>query len=118
MRSETIAIHSGFDSDPATKAVAVPIYQTAAYAFDSADHGAALFDLEQEGFRYSRIANPTSAVLEERVAAMEGGVGALAVASGQAALHYAFVNVADSGGNIVSTPQLYGTTHTLLNYVL
>ena len=118
MRLETLAVHSGFDCDPATKAVAVPIYQTAAYAFDSADHGAALFDLEQEGYRYSRIANPTSAVLEERVAAMEGGVGALAVASGQAALHYAFVNVADSGGNIVSTPQLYGTTHTLLNYVL
>jgi O-acetylhomoserine (thiol)-lyase len=118
MRLETLAVHSGFDCDPATKAVAVPIYQTAAYAFDSADHGAALFDLEQEGYRYSRISNPTSAVLEERVAAMEGGVGALAVASGQAALHYAFVNVADSGGNIVSTPQLYGTTHTLLNYVL
>ena len=118
MRLETLAVHSGFDCDPATKAVAVPIYQTAAYAFDSADHGAALFDLEQEGYRYSRIANPTSAVLEERVAAMEGGVGALAVASGQAALHYAFANVADAGGNIVSTPQLYGTTHTLLNYVL
>ena len=118
MRLETLAVHSGFDNDPATKAVAVPIYQTAAYAFDSADHGAALFDLEEEGFRYSRISNPTVAVLEERVAAMEGGVGALATASGQAALHYAFVNVADSGGNIVSTPQLYGTTHTLLNYVL
>ncbi len=118
MRLETLAVHSGFDCDPATKAVAVPIYQTAAYAFDSADHGAALFDLEAEGYRYSRIANPTSAVLEERVAAMEGGVGALAVASGQAALHYALVNVADTGGNIVSTPQLYGTTHTLLAYVL
>jgi len=118
MRLETLAVHSGFDCDPATKAVAVPIYQTAAYAFDSADHGAALFDLEQEGYRYSRISNPTTAVLEARVGAMEGGVGALAVASGQAALHYAFVNVADSGGNIVATPQLYGTTHTLLNYVL
>lgn len=118
MRLETLAVHSGFDCDPATKAAAVPIYQTAAYAFDSADHGAALFDLEQEGYRYSRISNPTTAVLEARVTAMEGGVGALAVASGQAALHYAFVNVADSGGNIVSTPQLYGTTHTLLNYVL
>jgi O-acetylhomoserine (thiol)-lyase len=118
MRLETLAVHSGFDADPTTKAVAVPIYQTAAYAFDSADHGAALFDLEEDGFRYSRIANPTVAVLEERVAAMEGGVGALAVASGQAALHYAFVNVADMGGNIVSTPQLYGTTHTLLHHVL
>src|ERR1700760_2949837 len=118
MRKETIALHAGFAADPATGAVAVPIYQTAAYAFDSADHGAALFDLEQEGFRYSRIANPTVAVLEERVAAMEGGVGAMATASGQAALHTAFVNVADTGGNIVSTPQLYGTTHTLLHHVL
>jgi O-acetylhomoserine (thiol)-lyase len=118
MRLETLAVHSGFDSDPATKAVAVPIYQTAAYAFDSADHGAALFDLEEDGFRYSRISNPTVAVLEERVAAMEGGVGALCTASGQAALHYALVNVADGGGNIVSTPQLYGTTHTLLHHVL
>jgi len=118
MQLETLAVHGGFAEDPATHAVAVPIYQTAAYAFDSADHGAALFDLEVEGYRYSRISNPTTAVLEERVAAMEGGVGALAVATGQAALHYAFVNVADSGGNIVSTPQLYGTTHTLLAYTL
>ena len=83
--------------------------------FDSADHGAALFNLEEEGYRYSRISNPTVAVLEERVAALEGGVGALATASGQAALYYAFANVARwPGGNIVSTPQLYGTTHTLL----
>ncbi len=118
MRLESLALHSGFDNDPATKAVAVPIYQTAAYCFDSADHGAALFDLEEEGYRYSRIANPTVSVLEARVAAMEGGVGALAVASGQAALHYALVNTADGGGNIVSTPQLYGTTHTLLSHVL
>ena len=120
MHPETIAIHSGFDADPATKAVAVPIYQTAAYAFDSADHGAALFNLEEEGFRYSRISNPTVEILEKRVAALEGGVGALATASGQAALHYAFANVADRkrGGNIVSTPQLYGTTHTLLAHVL
>ncbi|WP_322514435.1 O-acetylhomoserine aminocarboxypropyltransferase/cysteine synthase family protein [Rhodopseudomonas palustris] len=118
MRSETIAIHAGYDPDPTTKAVAVPIYQTASYAFDSADHGAALFNLETEGYRYSRIANPTSAVLEKRVAELEGGVGALAVASGQAALHYAFVNVADHGGNIVSVPQLYGTTHTLLSHIL
>jgi O-acetylhomoserine (thiol)-lyase len=118
VRLESLALHSGFDNDPATKAVAVPIYQTAAYCFDSADHGAALFDLEEEGYRYSRIANPTVSVLEARVAAMEGGVGALAVASGQAALHYALVNTADGGGNIVSTPQLYGTTHTLLSHVL
>ena len=118
MRPETIAIHGGYDSDPTTHAVAVPIYQTAAYAFDSADHAAALFDLEADGFRYSRISNPTVAVLERRIADLEGGVGALAVATGQAALHYALVNVADHGGNIVSVPQLYGTTHTLLQYVL
>jgi len=118
MRNETIAIHAGYDPDPTTKSVAVPIYQTVAYAFDSADHGAALFNLEAEGYRYSRIANPTTAVLEKRVTDLEGGVGALAVASGQSALHMAFVNVADSGGNIVSVPQLYGTTHTLLSYIL
>src|ERR1700677_561921 len=118
MRRETIAIHAGFDNDPTTKAVAVPIYQTVPYAFDSADHGAALFNLEEEGFRYSRISNPTVAILEERVAALEGGVSALATASGQAALHYAFANVADGGGNIVSTRQLYGTTHTLLAHLL
>jgi O-acetylhomoserine (thiol)-lyase len=118
MRAETIAIHSGFDADPATNAVAVPIYQTVAYAFDSADHAAALFNLEEEGFRYSRISNPTVAVLEKRVAELEGGVAAIASASGQSALHYAFSNVADGGGNIVSTAQLYGTTHTLLAHLL
>jgi len=118
MRNETIAIHAGYEPEATTHAVAVPIYQTAAYAFDSADHGAALFNLETEGFRYSRIANPTSAVLEKRIAQLEGGVGALAVATGQAALHFAFVNVADHGGNIVSVPQLYGTTHTLLSHIL
>lgn len=118
MRNETIAIHAGYEPEATTHAVAVPIYQTAAYAFDSADHGAALFNLEAEGFRYSRIANPTSAVLEKRICELEGGVGALAVATGQAALHFAFVNVADHGGNIVSVPQLYGTTHTLLSHIL
>src|ERR1700727_2251257 len=118
MRDETIAIHGGYQPDPTTKAVAVPIYQTASYAFDSADHGAALFNLEVEGFRYSRIANPTSAVLERRIAELEGGVGALAVSSGQAALHFSLVNLADTGGNIVSVPQLYGTTHTLLAHIL
>jgi O-acetylhomoserine (thiol)-lyase len=80
MRDETLALHSGFEADPATKAVAVPIYQTAAYQFDSADHGAALFNLEQDGYRYSRIANPTVAVLETRVAALEGAAGGLATA--------------------------------------
>ena len=118
MRRETIAIHSGFDADPTTRAVAVPIYQTTAYAFDSAAHGAALFDLEVEGYRYSRISNPTTAVLEKRLAELEGGVAALAVASGQAALYYAFLNAADAGGNIVSVPQLYGATHTLLSSIL
>ncbi len=118
MRSETIAIHGGFEHDPTTHAVAVPIYQSVAYAFDSADHGAALFNLEEEGYRYSRIANPTVAVLERRVAELEGGHEAVAVATGQAALHYAFVNLGDHGGNIVSVPQLYGTTHTLLAHVL
>jgi O-acetylhomoserine (thiol)-lyase len=118
MRSETIAIHGGYEGDPATKSVAVPIYQTVAYEFDSADHAAALFDLEQDGFRYSRISNPTTDVLERRIATLEGGVGALAVATGQTALYYALANVADSGGNIVSTPTLYGTTHTLLQHVL
>jgi O-acetylhomoserine (thiol)-lyase len=118
MRTETLAIHAGYQAEETTKAVAVPIYQTVAYTFDSADHGAALFNLEAEGYRYSRIANPTVAVLEQRVAALEGGVGALAVASGQAALHYALANVADCGGNIVSVPQLYGTTHTLMTHIL
>src|ERR1700732_2453470 len=118
MRSETIAIHAGYEPDPATKSVAVPIYQTVAYAFDSADHGAALFNLEAEGYRYSRISNPTTSVLEKRIAELEGGVGSLAVASGQAALHFSIVNLADVGGNIVSVPQLYGTSHTLLGHIL
>ena len=118
MRSETIAIHGGYEVDPTTKAVAVPIYQTVAYAFDSADHGAALFNLEVEGYRYTRIGNPTTAVLERRVAALEGGVDALCVSSGQAAVHYATVNVTELGSNIVSVPQLYGTTHTLFAHLL
>jgi O-acetylhomoserine (thiol)-lyase len=118
MRSDTIAVHGGYEFDPTTKAVAVPIYQTVAYAFDSADHGAALFDLEAEGYRYTRIANPTTDVLERRVAALEGGIGALAVSSGQAATHFAVLNVAENGGKIVSVPQLYGTTHTLFAHIL
>ncbi len=118
MRNETLAVHSGYDCDPTTKACAVPIYQTVAYEFDSADHGAALFNLEQPGFRYSRIANPTVDVLERRVAALEGGVAALTTSTGQAALNYAIINLADRGGNIVSVPQLYGTTHTLFAHVL
>jgi O-acetylhomoserine (thiol)-lyase len=118
MRSETVAIHSGYEIDPTTKAVAVPIYQTVAYAFDSTEHGAALFNLEVEGYRYSRIGNPTNAVLERRVATLEGGIEALSVSSGQAALHFALLNVTATGRNIVSIPQLYGTTHTLFAHVL
>jgi O-acetylhomoserine (thiol)-lyase len=118
LRNETLAIHGGYEVDPTTRAVAVPIYQTVAYAFDSAEHGAALFNLEVEGNRYSRISNPTCDVLERRVAALEGGVGALSVSSGQAALHYSVLNVAGNGKNIVSVPQLYGTTHTLFAHVL
>ncbi|HTZ34747.1 MAG TPA: aminotransferase class V-fold PLP-dependent enzyme, partial [Stellaceae bacterium] len=118
MRNETLAVHGGYDGDPATRAVAVPIYQTAAFEFDSAEHGAALFDLEVPGFRYSRINNPTVDVLDRRIAALEGGVGALCVASGQAALHYALLNLTEAGANLVSVPQLYGTTHTLFAHLL
>jgi O-acetylhomoserine (thiol)-lyase len=118
MRRETIAIHGGYDVEPTTKAVAVPIYQTVAYAFDSADHGAALFNLEVEGFRYSRISNPTTEVLERRVTALEGGRGALCTSSGQAALNYAALNLTELGSNLVSVPQLYGTTYTLFAHVL
>src|ERR1700726_822579 len=99
MRNETIAIHAGYEPDPTTKSVAVPIYQTVAYAFDSADHGAALFNLEADGFRYSRIANPTTEVLEKRITELEGGVGGLAVATGQAALHFALANLHHPRGN-------------------
>jgi O-acetylhomoserine (thiol)-lyase len=118
MRNETLAVHGGYEGDPTTHACAVPIYQTVAYEFDSADHGAALFNLEVPGYRYSRIANPTVEVLERRVAAMHGGIGALATSTGQAALTYAISTLADHGGNIVSVPQLYGTTHTLLAHIL
>jgi O-acetylhomoserine (thiol)-lyase len=118
MKKETVAIHGGYETDPTTKAVAVPIYQTVAYEFDSADHGAALFNLEADGYRYSRISNPTTAVLERRVAALEGGIDALCVATGQAALNYAVLNLAGMGSNLVSVPQLYGTTYTLFAHVL
>ena len=118
MRPETIAVHGGYDPEAAHRAVAVPIYQTVAYAFDSAEHGAALFNLDVEGHRYSRISNPTTSVLEKRVAELEGGVGALCVGSGQAALNYAVLNLTDMGSNIVSVPQLYGTTSTLFCHTL
>jgi O-acetylhomoserine (thiol)-lyase len=117
MKLETIAIHGGWDGDPTTKAVAVPIYQTIAFEFDSAEHGAALFNLEVEGNIYTRIGNPTNAVLEKRVAALEGGVEALSVSSGMAAIEYALINIAEMGNNIVSTPQLYGATYTLLAHI-
>src|ERR1700689_2140760 len=113
MRDETIALHAGYDIDPTTKSVAVPIYQTVAYAFDSAEHGAALFDLEVEGNIYTRLSNPTNAVWEKRVAALEGGVAALSVGSGAAAIHYALATLVEQGTNIVSVPQLYGATYTL-----
>ena len=117
MKSDTVGVHGGYDTEPTTKAVAVPIYQTVAYEFDSADHGAALFNLDVEGYRYSRISNPTTAVLERRVAELEGGLEALCVSSGQAALNYAVLNLAAMGSNIVSTPQLYGTTYTLFAHI-
>jgi O-acetylhomoserine (thiol)-lyase len=117
MKRETIAIHAGYDGDPTTKAVAVPIYQTIAFEFDSAEHGAALFNLEVPGNIYTRIGNPTNAVLEKRVAALEGGVEALSVSSGMAAIEYSLINIVELGNNIVSLPQLYGATYTLLAHI-
>jgi len=117
MKRETIAIHAGYDGDPTTKAVAVPIYQTVAFEFDSAEHGAALFNLEVQGNIYTRIGNPTNTVLEKRVAALEGGVDGLSVSSGMAAIEYSLINIAEIGNNIVSTPQLYGATYTLLAHI-
>lgn len=118
MKRETIALHVGYDGDPTTKAVAVPIYQTVAFEFDSAEHGAALFNLEVQGNIYTRIGNPTNAVLEKRVAALEGGVEALSVSSGMSAIHYSIMNIAEVGHNIVSLPQLYGATYTLFAHIL
>jgi O-acetylhomoserine (thiol)-lyase len=117
MKRETIAIHAGYDGDPTTQAVAVPIYQTVAFEFESAEHGAALFNLDVKGNIYTRIGNPTNDVLEKRVAALEGGVDALSVSSGMAAIEYSLINIAESGTNIVSTPQLYGATYTLLAHI-
>jgi O-acetylhomoserine (thiol)-lyase len=117
MKRETIAIHGGYDGDPTTKAVAVPIYQTVAFEFDSAEHGAALFNLEVPGNIYTRIGNPTNTVLEKRVAELEGGVEALSVSSGMAAIEYALINIAELGNNIVSLSQLYGATYTLLAHI-
>ena len=118
MRFETQAVHAGYRPDPTTKAVVPPIYQTVAYAFDSAQHGADLFDLKVPGNIYTRIMNPTQAVLEERLAALEGGIGALALASGQAAITYAIQTIAEAGDNIVSASALYGGTYNLFAHTL
>jgi O-acetylhomoserine (thiol)-lyase len=118
MKDETKLIHSGYETDPTTKSVATPIYQTVAYEFDSAQHGADLFDLAVPGNIYTRIMNPTTDVLEQRVADLEGGVGALAVSAGSAAITYAIQNIAQAGDNIVTTPQLYGGTYTLFAHML
>ncbi len=118
MKKETISIHSGYTSEPTTKSVAVPIYQTVAYEFDNAQHGADLFNLAVAGNIYTRIMNPTADVLEQRVAALEGGVAALAVSAGSAAVNYSILNLAEAGDNIVSTPLLYGGTYTLFKHML
>jgi O-acetylhomoserine (thiol)-lyase len=118
MRPETIALHHGYTADGRAPTTAVPIYQSVAYEFESAEHAAARCNLEVDGFRYSRISNPTNEVLERRVAAMEGGLQALSVSSGQAAMHFATLNLTTLGTNIVSVPQLYGTTYTLFAHLL
>ena len=118
MRIETLAVHAGYSPDPTTKAAAVPIYQTVAYAFDNAQHGADLFDLKVAGNIYTRIMNPTQDVLEKRVAALEGGVAALAVASGMAAITYAIQTIAEAGDNFISASQLYGGTYNLFAHTL
>ena len=118
MKLESLALHCGYDSEPTTKAAAVPIYQTTSYTFDDTQHGADLFDLKVQGNIYTRIMNPTNAVLEERLAAMEGGIGALAVASGMAAITYTVQCLCTVGDNIVSTSQLYGGTYNLFAHTL
>ena len=115
---DTLSVHAGYSPDPTTKAVAVPLFQTVAYAFDSAQHGADLFDLKVPGNIYTRIMNPTQDVLEQRVAALEGGIAALALASGQAAVTYAIQTIAEAGDNIVSSTALYGGTYNLLAHTL
>jgi O-acetylhomoserine (thiol)-lyase len=118
MKPETIAIHSGYQTDPTTKSVAVPIYQTVAYEFDNAQHGADLFNLAVPGNIYTRIMNPTTDVLEKRVAELEGGIAGLAVSAGSAAINYAILTIAEQGSNIVSVPLLYGGTYTLFAHML
>jgi len=118
MKIETIAVHGGYIPEPTTRAVAVPIYQTASYAFDNTQHGADLFDLKVQGNIYTRIMNPTNDVLEKRIAAMEGGCGALALASGQAAVTYSILTIAEAGDNVVSSSALYGGTYNLFAHTL
>ena len=118
MKDQTLAIHAGFKADPATKAVAVPIYQTVAYEFDDAQHGADLFNLVVPGNIYTRIMNPTTDVLEQRCAALEGGIAGLAVSAGSAAINYSILNIAEAGNNIVTVPLLYGGTYTLFKHML
>ena len=118
MKLESLALHSGYESEPTTKAAAVPIYQTTSYTFDDTQHGADLFDLKVPGNIYTRIMNPTTAVLEQRLADMEGGIGALGVASGMAAITYAIQAITSAGDNIVSTSQLYGGTYNLFAHSL
>lgn len=118
MKDETLAIHAGFKSDSATNAVAVPIYQTVAYEFDNAQHGADLFNLAVPGNIYSRIMNPTVGVLEERCAELEGGIAGLGLSSGSAAINYSILTLAEKGNNIVSVPQLYGGSYTLFKHML
>jgi O-acetylhomoserine (thiol)-lyase len=115
---DTLALHAGAAPDPATGARALPIYLTTSFVFDSSEHAASLFNMERSGHVYSRLSNPTNAVLEERVAALEGGVGAIATASGQAALHLAICTLASAGSHIVSSSALYGGSHNLLHYTL
>ncbi len=118
MRLETLAVHGGYAPDPTTRAVAVPVYQTTSYAFDSAQHGADLFDLKVQGNIYSRIMNPTNDVLEKRLTAMEGGVGGLAMASGMAAITAAIQTIAEAGDNVIAASQLYGGSYNLLAHTL
>ncbi|MEZ9443831.1 O-acetylhomoserine aminocarboxypropyltransferase/cysteine synthase family protein [Vibrio sp. 10N.222.54.F12] len=118
MKDETLSIHFGYDTDPTTKSVATPIYQTVAYEFDDAQHGADLFNLAVPGNIYTRIMNPTNDVLEKRMAALEGGIAGLVVSAGSAAINYAIQTLAQIGDNIVSTPQLYGGTYTLFAHML
>jgi O-acetylhomoserine (thiol)-lyase len=118
MKDQTLAVHAGFKADSATQSVSVPIYQTVAYEFESAEHGAALFNLEVEGNIYTRIMNPTTAVLEQRCAALEQGLAGLCLSAGSAAVNYSILNIAEQGNNIVTVPLLYGGTYTLFKHML